>query len=640
MRDGPGVRTFALRTLALGVESFTRARAYGCASEGAPRPGSFSLTDGLPMNRPVRRLLAGSVALAALASPLSAQSSPAADSVAKQVNALADEFMAEGLKRFPELATYLGLPGMRHDRLADNSLAAVAELERIFDDFYRRVLALDPNVIRGRPEWITLGFLRENAQSGPQQRVCKGELWGVSQMFGWHLNLAQLAAIQPVGTEDLRQQALARFGLLPGYIENETAKLREGLRQGYSAPKGNVRRVIEQFDGLLAPPPAQSPFASPAQRDTNAAFRAAFEALVRDRINPAVKAHRDFLANEYLPAARDAIAVASLPNGAQCYRAQVRGFTTLDLDPQWIHNTGLEQMEKIQGEMRTIAQRSFGTTDVPALLERFRTDPQYTFKSRQEILDYATAAIERGKREMPKWFGRLPKADVVIEPYQEFEEKSAPGASYDTPAEDGSRPGRYRINLYEPEKQSKVGIESTAFHEAIPGHHLQLAIAQERQGAHPVTRFLGNSGFSEGWGLYAERLSEEMGLFSSDLDRMGLLSNEALRAARMVVDPGMHVLGWTREQAIDYMLKHTAESRTLVENEVDRYIVWPGQATAYMTGMLEIRRLRDLAQRELGPRFDIRAFHDRVLEDGTVTLPMLREKIERWVAEVKAGRGN
>jgi uncharacterized protein (DUF885 family) len=295
-------------------------------------------------------------------------------------------------------------------------------------------------------------------------------------------------------------------------------------------------------------------------------------------------------------------------------------------------------MEKIQAEMLQIARRSFGTDDVPALLERLRTDTAFTFRSREQILTYVDSAIARSKREMPRWFGRLPQADVVVEPYLPFEERSAAGASYEQPAADGSRPGRYRINLFEPEKQSRAGMESTAFHEAIPGHHLQLALAMERPQAHLITRMLGNSGFSEGWGLYAERLADEMGLFSGDVDRLGLLSNEALRAARMVVDPGMHVMGWTRQQAVDYMIRHTAEPRSGVENEVDRYIAWPGQATAYMTGMLEIRRLRETAERELGPRFDIRAFHDRVLEDGTVPLPLLREKIERWIAEEKAKR--
>ncbi|HST59075.1 MAG TPA: DUF885 domain-containing protein, partial [Longimicrobium sp.] len=419
-------------------------------------------------------------------------------------------------------------------------------------------------------------------------------------------------------------------------IDTEIANLREGLRLGYRAPRVNVVRVMEQMDVLLASPPAESPFASPMQRDSTPAFRTEFEQVVTSELYPAMRRYRDFLVNEYLPASRDAIGIVANPNGADCYRAAVRSFTTLDVPAQEIHEIGLREMDKIQAEMRTIAQRSFNTSDVPALLERFRTDRQFLFSNRQEIVDYAGAAIERGRTAMPRWFGRLPKADVIIEPYQEFEEISAPGASYETPSEDGTRPGKYRINTYKPEEQTRVGIESTAFHEAIPGHHLQLAIAQEREGAHMITRFLGNSGFSEGWGLYAERLADEMGLFSSDMDRMGLLSNEALRAARMVVDPGLHVLGWSREQAIDYMLRHTAENRQAVENEVDRYIGWPGQATAYMLGNLEIRRLREMAERELGSRFDIRTFHDKVLEDGTVTLPMLRGKIERWVAEEKA----
>jgi uncharacterized protein (DUF885 family) len=390
------------------------------------------------------------------------------------------------------------------------------------------------------------------------------------------------------------------------------------------------------MEELISMPPAQSPFAGPMQRDSTPAFRQEFEGVMANEIYPAMRRYRDFLVNEYLPRSREAVGIVGNPNGQDCYRAAVRSFTTLDVPAQEIHEIGLREMDKIQNEMRTIAQRSFNTSDVPALLESFRTDPKYLFGSREEIVAYAEAAIERGREAMPRWFGRLPVSDVVVEPYPEFEEKSAPGASYETPSEDGTRPGKYRINTGNPTEQSKVGIESTAFHESIPGHHLQLAIAQERKDVHMITRFMGNSGYSEGWGLYAERLSDEMGLFSSDMDRMGLLSNEALRAARMVVDPGLHVLGWTREQAIDYMLAHTAENRQAVENEVDRYIGWPGQATAYMLGNLEIRRLREMAERELGTRFDIRAFHDKVLENGSVPLPFLRENIERWIAAEKA----
>jgi uncharacterized protein (DUF885 family) len=588
------------------------------------------------MNATKRWLCAGTLALVAFAPPAQAQDTRA-DSLARQVTALADEVMQRALVRSPELATFIGLPGMRHEGLSDNSLEAMVRYQAEDDAFAARVLAIDPEPLVGRPEYVTLGFLREAAQSGAQGRVCRNELWaGVNQMFGWQVSLPRLAQVQPVGTDELRAQTLTRWRGLAKVIDTETVNLREGLRLGYTAPRVNVQRVIQQMEELVAMPPAESPFAGPMQRDSTPAFRQEFEAVMTNEIYPAMRRYRDFLVNEYLPASREATGIVGNPGGAECYRAAVRSFTTLDVPAQEIHEIGLREMAKIQNEMRTIAQRSFNTTDVPGLLERFRTDPQYLFRTREEIVAYAQAAIERGREAMPRWFGRLPKSDVVIEPYPEFEEKSAPGGAYETPSEDGTRPGKYRINTYKPEEQTRVGIESTAFHESIPGHHLQLALAQERQGAHIITRFMGNSGYSEGWGLYSERLADEMGLFSSDMDRMGLLSNEALRAARMVVDPGLHVLGWSRDQAIEYMLSHTAENRQAVENEVDRYIGWPGQATAYMLGNLEIRRLRAMAEAELGSRFDIRAFHDRVLENGSVPLPFLRENIERWIAAEKA----
>ncbi|HYR10107.1 MAG TPA: DUF885 domain-containing protein [Longimicrobium sp.] len=588
------------------------------------------------MNATKRWLCAGTMALAAFAQPAQAQDTRA-DSLGRQVTALADEVMQRAIVRSPELATFLGLPGMRHEGLTDNSLAAMVRNQAEDDAFAARVLAIDPEPLVGRPEYVTLGFLREAAQSGAQGRVCRNELWaGVNQMFGWQVSLPRLAQVQPVGTDDLRAQALTRWRGLDTQIDNEIANLREGMRLGYTAPRVNVQRVIQQMEELVAMPPAQSPFASPMQRDSTPAFRQEFEQVMANDLYPAVRRYRDFLVNEYLPASRESTGIVGNPGGEDCYRAAVRSFTTLDVPAREIHEIGLREMDKIQNEMRTIAQRSFNTTDVPGLLERFRTEPQFLFRTREEIVAYAQAAIDRGKAAMPRWFGRLPQADVVLEPYPEFEEKSAPGGAYETPSEDGTRPGKYRINTYKPEEQTRVGIESTAFHESIPGHHLQLAIAQERRDAHIVTRFMGNSGYSEGWGLYSERLADEMGLFSSDMDRMGLLSNEALRAARMVVDPGLHVLGWSRDQAIDYMLSHTAENRQAVENEVDRYIGWPGQATAYMLGNLEIRRLRAMAEAELGSRFDIRAFHDRVLENGSVPLPFLRENIERWIAAEKA----
>lgn len=598
----------------------------------------------------VRFALAGGLALGACAPQTPAASAPAprgapagagaftvdTATTARQVNAIADEYMAALLERNPELVTFYGLPNGRHDRLTDNSPAALRAWQAREDAWLARMAAMDPAPLDGRPERATYAILRDALESAVATRACRGELWPVNQLTGWQANLPFLAQIQPTGTPELRAQALARWRAIPGYLDTEVASLREGMRLGYTTPRVNVRRVIGQLDGILADPAPTSLFMAPAGRDSTPEFRRELEGVVGTQVLPAVRRYRDFLRDTYLPAARENISVSANTGGAACYPATLRGFTTLELSPREVHEMGLRQMDGIQREMREIARRSFATDDVPGLLQRFRTDRRYTFRTREEMVAYARAALDRARREMPKWFGTLPRADVVIEPYPEFQEASAPGGEYFGPSEDGSRPGTYRINTYMPETKSKAGLESTAFHETIPGHHLQGAVAQEQQGSHAIARFLFNSGYAEGWGLYSERLADEMGLFSSDMDRMGLLSNEALRAARLVVDPGMHALGWTREQAVDYMLKHTAESRDAVETEVDRYINWPGQATAYMVGNLEIRRLRALAERELGPRFDIREFHDVVLRAGSVPLTLLGHNVELWIAREKA----
>jgi uncharacterized protein (DUF885 family) len=360
-------------------------------------------------------------------------------------------------------------------------------------------------------------------------------------------------------------------------------------------------------------------------------------ALEGEALRPAITKYRDFLIGEYKSAARDAIAVAGNPNGADCYRAAIRYHSTVDITPEDVHRIGLEQMAKIRGEMQEIARRSFGTNDVAKALVMLKTDPRYLMTSREATRRFAEAAVERARVALPKAFGILPKSQVRVEPFPAFAEANAPGGQYSPAADDGSRPGIYYINLRNADKLPRAGIESTAFHEAYPGHHLQNSIAMEREGLHQVQRYFYLSGFGEGWGLYSERLADEMGLFGDDVDRIGLLSNEALRAARLVVDPGMHALGWTRERAIQYMLDNTAESRESVTAEVDRYIAVPGQATAYMLGNLEIRRLREEAEQALGDKFDLRAFHDRVLEDGAVPLVLLRAKIERWVASIVSG---
>jgi uncharacterized protein (DUF885 family) len=368
---------------------------------------------------------------------------------------------------------------------------------------------------------------------------------------------------------------------------------------------------------------------SPASRDTDPAFKSSFGGMYAADILPALKRYRDFLRDEYRPAARTDIAVASNPNGLACYAASVRAFSTLPAAPRTVHETGLEQVDTLMDEMSAIASRSFQSNDVQSLLRRLRTEQRFLFKSRDELVGYSRAALERAKHAAPRVFGLWPNADVTIEPYPRYRERNAAN-EYNPPAEDGSRPGLFYINAYQPERKTKAPAESTAFHETIPGHHLQNAIALERKDIHPIGRYLGNSGYTEGWALYAERLADELGLYSSDLDRLGMLSSQAFRAARLVVDSGIHTMGWSRQQAVDYMVARTAESTDEIASEVDRYIVWPGQATAYMLGMLEIRRAREEAQEAMGTRFDMKAFHDRVLEDGAVPISYLAGKIRRW----------
>ncbi|MBA3893081.1 MAG: DUF885 domain-containing protein [Gemmatimonadales bacterium] len=555
---------------------------------------------------------------------------------APAVNAVGDDYYRSLLTTRPLSAFLSGAPEAAPDRLDQNGLAELERWRQREDEWLARLRAVPADSLVGTPERVTHAVLMSALEASAARRVCRDELWSVSQMGGVQQLPPRLAPVQPVGTAELRRKALARYRAFGPYLDTEIANLREGVRQGYAAPRINVEAVIEQLDGLLATPPDASPVLLLAERDSAPGFREELTGVIATTLHPALERYRAYLRDEYLPRAREETAIAALPNGAECYRARIRSFTTLELDPETIHRTGHEQIARIEAEARPIAERLFGTTDMTEVYRRLRDDPRLEFASRREVLDTAEAAVARARAALPRWFGRLPRAAMVIDPCLPFEEKSGCPNSYSPPAQDGSRPGRWRINT-NPRRASRVDLESIAFHEGYPGHHLDLALNQERPEAHPVTRILGNSGFSEGWGLYAEELASEMGLYSGDVAQLGRLSSAAFRAARLVVDPGLHALGWSRERAIEYMMAHTVLSRETATSEVDRYIILPGQATAYMTGRLEISRLRAEAERRLGAAFDIRAFHDRVLGQGRVPLPFLREEIERWIAQAGSG---
>ena len=554
------------------------------------------------------------------------------DSLALRVQQLADIYLTAYFEQHPDEATLDGVANTRHDRLPDNAPATLARWQEREDGWLATLKRINPSRLAGRPEWVAYGIMRDAIEGSVATRVCRFELWSVAHTGGgWLATITSLAALQGVGTEDARGQVLARWHAIPAYIATETGNHREGLRRGYTAPRGNVQIALNEIDTLLATPVELSPLYDPARRDSTPGFGGELAQVIEREIVPAMRAYRDFLAAEYLGRARTEIGVSANPHGSDCYRASIRATTGLTLTADSVHRLGLATVAQLEGAMERIAIQSFGTSDVSRLLERLRSDTAFTFRTREEMLARARETLERARSAIPRWFGRLPRAPVVVEPYPAFRERQSVG-EWNPPAEDGSRPGIYYLSTYDPRHKSRADLEALTFHETIPGHHLQGTIALERGDTIPaIARYFWSPGMGEGWGEYAEQLADEMGLYSSDTARFGMLADITLSATLLVVDTGIHQFGWTRTQAIDYIREHTHVPLLRAEVGVDRYPVWPAQGLSYGLGRLEIRRLRTLAYQKLGDRFDIRAFHDRVLENGAVPLPLLRASIEQWL---------
>jgi len=330
--------------------------------------------------------------------------------------------------------------------------------------------------------------------------------------------------------------------------------------------------------------------------------------------------------------------MAAMPGGLSCYRKLVRVHTSLDTPPSELHQLGLDEVKRIRAAISELGGKVLGTTDFAEIQRRLRKDPAMHFSTAEEVEAEAESTLARAKAAIPRWFGMLPKADCRVKVMGMHEAPFSTIAYYRNPAVDGSRPGYYMINTYKPKTRPRYEAQALAFHESIPGHHLQIAIAQELTGLPEFRKHQGVTAYVEGWGLYSERLADEMGLYSSDLDRLGMLSYDAWRACRLVVDTGMHALGWSRQQAIDYMTQNTLLAENNIVNEVDRYLTDPGQALAYKCGQLEILKLREEAKDRLGARFDIRAFHDAVLRNGALALPVLRQQVEAYIAQAEGAK--
>ncbi len=547
------------------------------------------------------------------------------------VNTIADQYYASTLKRTPEIAYFSGIDLPRHDGMEDNSPAARQAAEAEVDEMLAALERVDPDTLNGKTEWITHAYLLQTLKSSVAQRICRTELWNVNQMGGWHSGFSQIAQLQPVGTDALRQQSTSRWAKLGPYIDQEIKNLEYGLELGYSAPKPVVQRVIDQVDGLLALELEQSPFYSPATRDEDEAFATATHAIVTDQIYPALQRYRDYLAGPYMERARSELAVTANPDGLACYEASLQAYTTLDRSGKEVYELGKLTVAANKTTVIELGQAAYGLDDFKAIIEKAKSDPSDRFTSKEELLQASRDMVQRAESEMPKWVGNMPSQAVEVVPFEEHEEGRGMSAHYRPGNAD--RPGEYRIPLFEPEEQSRGNAEAVAFHEAWPGHHLQVAVGQSVEGLHPITQIIWFSGPGEGWARYAEALAEEMGLYETTT---GPIQRRAWPARGMVVDPGIHLFGWTREEAIEFMMESGRFGESISEQMVDRIAILPGQLTAYDSGGLEILALRKMAEDAMGKDFDIRDFHDRILENGTIPLLQLRTHIEAWIEDYKA----
>ena len=562
------------------------------------------------------------------------------ESVAADVLAvIAENFWQQQLRNEPVGATILG--DRRYDHLLADITPEALERERASLVQTRRlVTALVPGLLSANDR-ITYSMLLDVIDGGLAVLDCGFQDWVVDPLDGPQVAFQNIPAVQSVDTPEQARAMVQRWRAMGPYLDAHVANLQGGLAAGRVATRNQVERVLQQLDEVLDEMPDEGALLSPLATehpDWSEAERAAFardlRTAVRKSIQPALLRYRDFLRKEVLPRSRpqDKVGIANIPGGEACYAAMIRRHTSLALQPQEIHRLGLAEVERIMAAMRELGQSVFGTADQAEILKRLRSDPALHFATREEVESKASEALGRAQAAIPHYFGILPQAPCVVVRMEPYEEQHSTIAYYRQPAVDGSRPGNYYINTYAPETRPRYEAEALAFHEAIPGHHLQIAIAQELRDMPAFRKHMGTTAFVEGWGLYAEQLADEMGLYSADLDRMGKLSFEAWRACRLVVDTGMHALNWSRQQAIDFMLANTALAENNIVNEVDRYITWPGQALAYKLGQLEILKLRDEARRQRGDAFDLREFHDVVLRNGAVSLATLRGIVEAHYA--------
>lgn len=462
---------------------------------------------------------------------------------------------------------------------------------------------------------------------------------------GLHVEFPSLVSTDgtvPYQNEADYRRALALSAAFPTVLDNAIAQFRRGIETGVVEPRITVENMIAQIDALLAQPAEQSPFYSPVLKFPDSVpatsreqLRQAYAATIKDQLYPAYRRLRTFLAEEYLPAARKEPGLSAMKGGPALYREMVELQTTLPLDPAEVHKLGLSEVARIQREMEQVKLQLGYTGPLRDFFDYMRIDPRFHPKTKQELAAGFEAIGKAVDAQIPRYFNKVPKTPLLIQPYPAYREKYEAGGSYNQGASDASRPGIFYYNTYDLPSRFLTGIDTLYLHEGAPGHHFQISLALENTSLPSFQRFDGNTAYVEGWALYAETLGYDMGFYKDPMQHWGTLDDEMLRAMRLVVDTGIHTMGWSREQAIDYMLANSGMGRSDATAEVERYIAMPAQALAYKVGALTIQRLRKKAEAELGPKFDIRAFHDQVLGSGALPLPVLESKIDRWIAAAK-----
>jgi uncharacterized protein (DUF885 family) len=525
---------------------------------------------------------------------------------------LLEEHWEARMVRHPTWADRLGDRRFA-DRLERTTPADLATARAEDGAFLVRARAMDPGNLSG-PDALTLRLYVEGLERALAVDVARLEEWNVMPRGTPVTTLGWLPEIRPVETPEDEANLAARYRAMPEQIDGILECLAIGAAAGKYANRESVRRAVEQVRAELANP-------EPAW------------AIAADVLRPALAKYADFLEEEILPRGRtgDDVGIHAVPGGDEAYAAMIRQFTTLPLTAQEVHDIGVAEMAAIHQEFCDFGGRVLDTTDLAGIFDRLRNDPDLHFTTGEEVEAKAVSALDAARRAMPDWFGRLPQADCVVKRIPDHEAPYTTIAYYRPPAGDGTQPGEYRINTYAPETRPRFEAEALAYHESIPGHHLQIAIAKELPEMPAFRRHGWVTAYGEGWALYTERLADEMGLYSGDLDRLGMLSFDAWRASRLVVDTGIHAFGWSRERAIAYMAENTPLAANNIDNEVDRYISWPGQALAYKIGQIEVRRLRREAEAALGDRFDIKGFHDTLLTSGPVPLTVLGDLVRDFI---------